>query len=376
MCARRRVRSGALRARARPDQQAALDLRVREAADGPRDPRLRHAGGPRLHAVPAVQLDRRRARLDQHAPRKAARASSPSFSATSSAANRSSWSTAARRSAPSPTSTTASMRSIKIIANTDGIATGKIYNIGNPANNFSVRELAAMMLELALSYPEYRETRRARRDRRDDGRRLLRRGLPGRAEPRAEDRQHAAPTWTGSPRCRWTRRSSASSTRIAARSPRRGGSSTSRACTSRPQDRRRHAARHARGRPQPRRRCCAGTASARRSCSALGPDHTGRAIKRVFRPGFFGKVRRTSVVQHYGMRTLLYGTLLPGPDIGRRAADVMRDVRDAGLRDRHPHVGSRALAGRSRRRRCGMDASGNMHRACERYTRYLRGRRR
>ena len=63
---------------------------------------------------------------------------------------------------------------------------------------------------------------------------------------------------------------------------------------------------------------------------SLGPDHTGRAIKRIFRPGFVGKVRRTSVVKHYGIRTLLYGTLLPGPDIGRRAADVMLGVRDAG----------------------------------------------
>lgn len=64
---------------------------------------------------------------------------------------------------------------------------------------------------------------------------------------------------------------------------------------------------------------------------SLGPDHTGRAIKRIFRPGFVGKVRRTSVVQHYGLRTLLYGTVLPGPDIGRRGADVMRGVRDAGF---------------------------------------------
>ncbi len=63
---------------------------------------------------------------------------------------------------------------------------------------------------------------------------------------------------------------------------------------------------------------------------SLGPDHTGRAIKRVFRPGFVGKVRRTSVLKHYGVKTLLYGTLLPGPDIGRRAADVMQGVRDAG----------------------------------------------
>jgi undecaprenyl phosphate-alpha-L-ara4FN deformylase len=64
---------------------------------------------------------------------------------------------------------------------------------------------------------------------------------------------------------------------------------------------------------------------------SLGPDHTGRAIKRVFRPGFVGKVRRTSVVEHYGFRTLMYGTLLPGPDIGRRAADVMRMTRDEGF---------------------------------------------
>jgi peptidoglycan/xylan/chitin deacetylase (PgdA/CDA1 family) len=64
---------------------------------------------------------------------------------------------------------------------------------------------------------------------------------------------------------------------------------------------------------------------------SLGPDHTGRAIKRVFRPGFVGKVRRTSVVRHYGVRTLLYGTVLPGPDIGRRAASVMRAVRDEGF---------------------------------------------
>ena len=63
---------------------------------------------------------------------------------------------------------------------------------------------------------------------------------------------------------------------------------------------------------------------------SLGPDHTGRAIRRALRPGFMKKVGRTSVFSHYGLRTLLYGTLLPGPDIGRRCRDVMRRVRDAG----------------------------------------------
>lgn len=64
---------------------------------------------------------------------------------------------------------------------------------------------------------------------------------------------------------------------------------------------------------------------------SLGPDHTGRAITRVFRRGFMKKVSRTSVREHYGIRTLLYGTLLPGPDIGRTCAGIMRDVKAAGF---------------------------------------------
>ena len=47
---------------------------------------------------------------------------------------------------------------LKIIANANGIASGKIFNIGNPANNFSVKDVAAMMLALARTYPEYRDS--------------------------------------------------------------------------------------------------------------------------------------------------------------------------------------------------------------------------
>lgn len=64
---------------------------------------------------------------------------------------------------------------------------------------------------------------------------------------------------------------------------------------------------------------------------SLGPDHTGRAIRRALRPGFMAKVSRTSVFEHYGIKTLLYGTLLPGPDIGRSCADLLRATRDAGF---------------------------------------------
>ena len=63
---------------------------------------------------------------------------------------------------------------------------------------------------------------------------------------------------------------------------------------------------------------------------SLGPDNTGRAIKRIFRKGFLQKVQRTSVVSTYGLRTLLNGVLLPGPHIGRRNEAIMRSAREQG----------------------------------------------
>ena len=46
---------------------------------------------------------------------------------------------------------------MRMIDNRDGVASGRIYNVGNPRNEFSVRDLATMMVDLALQYPEYRE---------------------------------------------------------------------------------------------------------------------------------------------------------------------------------------------------------------------------
>ena len=63
---------------------------------------------------------------------------------------------------------------------------------------------------------------------------------------------------------------------------------------------------------------------------SLGPDHTGRALRRVFRPGFLQKVKRTSVTSHYGYKTLMYGVLLPGPHIARKAGEILRQTRAAG----------------------------------------------
>ncbi|MEO7496473.1 MAG: polysaccharide deacetylase family protein [Massilia sp.] len=64
---------------------------------------------------------------------------------------------------------------------------------------------------------------------------------------------------------------------------------------------------------------------------SLGPDHTGWALRRAFRPGFFQKVSRTSVLEHYGFKTLMYGVLLPAPDIGRKCMAELRAVAAAGF---------------------------------------------
>jgi undecaprenyl phosphate-alpha-L-ara4FN deformylase len=63
---------------------------------------------------------------------------------------------------------------------------------------------------------------------------------------------------------------------------------------------------------------------------SCGPDHSGRAIRRVFHPGFVRKMRRTNAVGMYGWRTVLYGTLLPGPQIARAFPEIMRAVQAAG----------------------------------------------
>ncbi|RDK11063.1 bifunctional UDP-4-keto-pentose/UDP-xylose synthase [Cupriavidus lacunae] len=49
---------------------------------------------------------------------------------------------------------------MRIIENPNGVASGKIYNIGNPGNIHSVRELAEMMLKMAADYPEYADEAR------------------------------------------------------------------------------------------------------------------------------------------------------------------------------------------------------------------------
>ena len=62
----------------------------------------------------------------------------------------------------------------------------------------------------------------------------------------------------------------------------------------------------------------------------FGPDNSGKAIRRIFRKGFLAKMRRTGAGRLYGLKTMLYGVLLPAPIIWKRAAEQMRLAREAG----------------------------------------------
>lgn len=45
---------------------------------------------------------------------------------------------------------------MRIIENKDKVATGRIFNIGNPTNDVSIRELAELLLKLVKEYPDYK----------------------------------------------------------------------------------------------------------------------------------------------------------------------------------------------------------------------------
>ncbi|HYX19950.1 MAG TPA: polysaccharide deacetylase family protein [Thermoanaerobaculia bacterium] len=63
----------------------------------------------------------------------------------------------------------------------------------------------------------------------------------------------------------------------------------------------------------------------------LGPDRSGVAVRRVFtQRGFLAKMIRSRAPSLYGWKTMLYGTLLPAPMIGARAAEVLRAAARAG----------------------------------------------
>ncbi|HEY7321760.1 MAG TPA: polysaccharide deacetylase family protein [Candidatus Binatia bacterium] len=62
---------------------------------------------------------------------------------------------------------------------------------------------------------------------------------------------------------------------------------------------------------------------------AFGPDNSGKAVRRIFRRGFLKKMIRTRAPSTYGLKTLLYGTLLPAPMVGEALPQLLRQIEQA-----------------------------------------------
>ena len=152
---------------------------------------LRHAGRPRLHAVPPVQLDRRRPRFDLHRRRKAARACITQFLGH-----------IVRGEPIQLVDGGAQKRAftyiddgidalMQIIENKDGVATRQDLQRRQPGQQ--LLGARAGRHDAGRSPPTIRNiARRAKQVQlvETTSARLLRQGLPGRAESRAEDREH------------------------------------------------------------------------------------------------------------------------------------------------------------------------------------------
>jgi len=98
----------------------------------------------------------------------------------------------------------------------------------------------------------------------------------------------------------------------------------------------------------------------------LGPDRSGSILGRLLAESRQG----ASLIERHGLATALYGTLLPGPDVGQRCAGILRDVRDAGF-----ETGVLAWCRADWQRRAARADAGwterQMRRAVDRYQRIL-----
>lgn len=63
---------------------------------------------------------------------------------------------------------------------------------------------------------------------------------------------------------------------------------------------------------------------------SAGPDNMGRHFWRLLKPAFLWKMLRTKAASLYGFDIIFMGTMWPGPRIGARNAQVLRDTAKAG----------------------------------------------
>ncbi len=64
---------------------------------------------------------------------------------------------------------------------------------------------------------------------------------------------------------------------------------------------------------------------------SFGPDNTGKSLCRIFKKGFLKKCLRSNVAGNYGLKTLLYGTLLPAPVIYKKCAPQIKAAGESGF---------------------------------------------
>ncbi|MCB2191083.1 MAG: polysaccharide deacetylase family protein [Deltaproteobacteria bacterium] len=63
---------------------------------------------------------------------------------------------------------------------------------------------------------------------------------------------------------------------------------------------------------------------------SMGPDHSGRALARLVKPGFLRKQLRSDAAGAYGITTMLYGVALPGPIIAQAAPHLFHELLSQG----------------------------------------------
>lgn len=64
---------------------------------------------------------------------------------------------------------------------------------------------------------------------------------------------------------------------------------------------------------------------------SFGPDNSGKAVWNIFRKkGFLSKMLRTGAPRMYGLKTMLYGTLLPAPIIATALPQIVESIRKGG----------------------------------------------